>query len=294
MWKAVVKLITAHESGKWARNDAVRDAGLTDPDDVVIYDDLNYGDGSPANLLAVHRPRETEGRLPCIVNVHGGGYFYGSKDLYRHYCSMLAQHGFAVINFNYHLMPDQIFPKPLEDLNLVMKWMKENHQRYGLDLNNVFLFGDSAGAQIASQYLTIWTNEEYAGMFDFVIPREITVRGFAGNCGVYDILNSPTTRMLSYYFGSEYRKRSERLNVLRYITADFPSSFIMTGARDQLRAEAEPFAEVLKSAGVKAVYRLYGEPDNEAAVHVFHENIRHPLAIQCNDDECRFMKELIK
>ena len=294
MLKAIVKLITAHEGKKWAKNDALRDAGLKDPDDVVILDDLNYGNGTYENLLAVHLPAGTNRKLPCIVDVHGGGWFYGSKDLYRHYCSMLAQHGFAVVNFNYRLMPDHLFPAALEDTNKVMRWLKENSEKYSLDLNNVFLVGDSAGAQIASQYLAIWTNEEYAKLFDFVLPQGIEIRGFVGNCGVYDVLSGEISRMLSYYFGRDYRNKSARLDVFGHITSAFPPSFIMTAARDQAFAEALPFAKVLQAAGVEAVYKVYGLPDDEAAVHVFHENIRHPLAIACNDEECRFMKELIK
>ncbi len=294
MLKAIVKLITAHEGKKWAKNDALRDAGLQDPQDVTIFDNINYGDGSYENLLAVHLPKGTEHKLPCIVDVHGGGWFYGSKDLYRHYCSMLAQHGFAVINFNYRLMPDHLFPAALQDTNKVMEWLTENHEKYFLDLDNVFLLGDSAGAQIASQYLAIWTNQEYAGLFDFRIPQGITVRGFVGNCGVYNVIGGRISRMLSYYFGPDYRNGSARLDVFRHITGAFPPSFIMTAVRDQAFEEAEPFAEVLKAAGVKTVYKVYGLPDDEAAVHVFHENIRHPLAIACNDEECRFMKELIK
>ncbi|MCR5066486.1 MAG: alpha/beta hydrolase [Erysipelotrichaceae bacterium] len=294
MWKAIVRYLTKREGERWAANDAVRDAGLTDPEDVEIYDNINYGDGSQANLLAVHLPRGTDHKLPCIVDVHGGGWFYGSKDLYRHYCSHLAQHGFAVVNFNYHLMPDYLFPRALEDTNLVMKWVAENHEKYFIDLNNVFMVGDSAGAQIGSQYLTIWTNEQYAKMFDFDIPREITVRGFVGNSGVYDILNGKIIRLLSFYFGKEYRNRSPRLDMFGHITSAFPPSYIMTAVRDHAFEEAKPFAQVLEKAGVPVIYKVYGEPDNEAAIHVFHENIRHPLAIECNNDECRFMKELVK
>ncbi|MBQ6654021.1 MAG: alpha/beta hydrolase [Erysipelotrichaceae bacterium] len=294
MWKEIVRLITRHEGARWAANDAVRDAGLTDPEDVEIFDDINYGDGSQANLLAVHLPRGTGHKLPCIMDVHGGGWFYGSKDLYRHYCSHLAQHGFAVVNFNYHLMPDYLFPRALEDTNLVMKWVAENHEKYFIDPDNVFVVGDSAGAQIGSQYVTVWASEEYAKLFDFVIPREITIRGFVGNCGVYDVPNGAISRMLKYYFGRDYRQKNPRLDMFRFVTSAFPPSYIMTAVRDQARPEAEPFAEVLRKAGVPVILKVYGEPDDEAAVHVFHENIRHPLAIQCNNDECRFMKELVK
>ena len=293
MLKQFYKLILRHEGKQWTKNDAIRDAGLVDPEDVEIADDINYGDGSRDNLLAVHQPKGNKKKLPCIIDVHGGGWFYGSKDLYRHYCSMLAQHGFIVVNFNYHLTPDYLFPTPLEDTNKVVEWMIANHQQYNIDLNNVFLVGDSAGAQIASQYAMIVTNPEYAELFDFKVPEGFQLRAFVGNCGVYNILDGKIASLLHIYFGREYRERSERLDVFSWLTDRFPPSFIMTAVKDQAREEAGPFVNALQRAGVDVTYRMYGDKNNPLA-HVFHEDIRSASAKACNDEECAYMKKFVK
>ncbi len=46
---------------------------------------------------------DSDKAYPVIVSVHGGGWFYGDKKLYSHYCCHLAQSGFVVVNFNYRL-----------------------------------------------------------------------------------------------------------------------------------------------------------------------------------------------
>ena len=101
-------------------NDEVRDSGLTEPMDVDKRKDLAYGD-DPEQVLDLYFPSGTNGPLPTIVSVHGGGYVYGDKNLYRFYCMSLSQRGFAVVNFSYRLAPKYRFPAQLEDVNAAMQ-----------------------------------------------------------------------------------------------------------------------------------------------------------------------------
>ena len=96
-----------------AESDARRDAGLTTPEDIQRFDDLRYGDDPQWNVLDVYRPKGEEGKLPVIFSIHGGGWVYGDKQLYSHYCMRLAQRGFAVVNFSYRLAPESKYPAAL-------------------------------------------------------------------------------------------------------------------------------------------------------------------------------------
>ncbi|MBQ8264201.1 MAG: alpha/beta hydrolase [Oscillospiraceae bacterium] len=139
-----------------AKVDAKRNAGLKIPKDVDLREAIAYGSHG-MNTLDVNLPKGVE-NPPLIVNVHGGGYFYGGTEPYRYYCASLAQMGFAVVSFNYRLAPEFKFPTPLYDLNDVMAWCLAHADEYGFDTDNIFMVGDSAGAQIASQYAVICTN----------------------------------------------------------------------------------------------------------------------------------------
>ena len=68
---------------EFKKGDDIRDAGLTAPDDVIQYKDIAYGKDSAMQVLDVYRPKDTEGSLPVIVSVHGGGWVYGDKELYE-------------------------------------------------------------------------------------------------------------------------------------------------------------------------------------------------------------------
>ena len=94
----------------WAIGDAKRDAGLTTPDDIMRFDDISYGPYGKDNLLDIYVLKDTKTVRPTIVNIHGGGWVYGCKEIYQFYCMRLAERGFTVVNINYRLAPETRFP----------------------------------------------------------------------------------------------------------------------------------------------------------------------------------------
>lgn len=106
---------------------------------------------------------DSDKAYPVIVSVHGGGWFYGDKKLYSHYCCHLAQSGFVVVNFNYRLAPQNKYPSAIEDVAYLVKYIDDHARVFGLDMNRFFMLGDSAGAQLTAQYCIAASNQEYRG-----------------------------------------------------------------------------------------------------------------------------------
>lgn len=275
----------------FGRSDRKRDKHLKTPESVTVQRDIPYAEGGMDHLLDIAKPRDAAGKLPVIVSVHGGGYVYGSKEVYQYYAANLAENGFAVVNFNYRLAPEHQFPAQLEDINSVLCWLAVHNEEYGFDLNNVFVVGDSAGAQLASHYLTIWSNPEFARLFSFQTPKRVCIRATALNCGMYTI--QPGEQLFLDYLGNHISLDDPRLDVHSNITTAFPPAFVMTSQYDFLRNEAKPMYEFLLAAGVPAVYRLYGQKEQKYMGHVFHCNLNLAEAKQCNKDECDFFKSYV-
>lgn len=283
---------------EWAEGDAKRDAGLTVPENIDIFTDLRYGD-HPENLLDIYRPMGTAGALPTIISIHGGGWFYGDKQLYSHYCMRLAQRGFAVVNFDYRLAPEHKYPAPLEDTCQVLRWLRDSAGEYRVDLNNVFMVGDSAGGQIAFQILTMATSKEYTSLFSFAPPEGFQIRGCGLNCGCYFV---PLSRIISpkmmgplfqAYFPEKYLSVVPQLKAQKYIGAEFPPAFVMSAEHDYLKFMAAPLHRLLKRKGVETVLRIYGSKAQKQIGHVFHLDCRSETAAQCNDDQCAFFRSLM-
>ena len=265
-------------------------AGLEMPDGVEYVTGLRYG-GSADNYLHVAYPKGADSPLPTIINFHGGGYVYGSPEKYRFYCAFLAQQGFTVINFNYRLAPKHAFPSPLEDMNAVMEWAVRNKDEYHIDLSNVFIVGDSAGAQLASQYAVICSNPEYSDIMG-VRPPEFTLRAVGLNCGIYDLVTLyKVFPALSCYFSKEPEKLGEMLYPTNYIDSRYPPAFVLSAPGDFLLKCCEPMAELINEQGGTAKCRIYGTKESK---HVFHLALNDEHAKKANGDEIEFFKEFIR
>lgn len=285
------------------KGDAKRDANLKEPADVTAEKNINYaGNQDSWNLLDIYYPRGTKEKLPVIVSVHGGGDVYGTKEVYKFYGMYLAQQGFVFVNFNYHLAPKAKFPTQLSELNRVLEWMTEQADAYFMDLNNVFLVGDSAGAQMASQYGAIWSNPEYAKLFPFTVPSQIHIRALGLNCGMYEIglpkpgekqegAASMTKSLMRDYLGKDTGRYGKMLDVKEFITEKYPPAYIMTAYYDFLKEKAEPMYEFLKSKGVDAEWKCYGSEETKYMQHVCHVNMNLEEAKQINNDECAFFRK---
>ena len=267
-----------------SRGDRKRDSLIPLPVGITECRNISYGCHGKDNLLDVYYPMGTTEKLPTIVSIHGGGYVYGSKEIYRRYGMDMARRGFSFVNFNYRLAPKWRFPTPLWDTNNVMGWICKNAERYHLDPDRIILVGDSAGAQLTSQYAAIATNPGYAALFRMTVPA-ITIRALGLNCGMYDMVAraaSPRKGIALDYLGKEVADTDPRLNVLSAIGQQYPPAFITTACHDFLRDCAEPMYDYLTERGIRAQWKCYGSEEDKTVGHVFHVNIPTPEAIRCS------------
>lgn len=298
--------------------DALRDRNLKIPQNVVrLRDVCYYKSNKDVGLLDIFLPRERQNPLPIIVSIHGGGWVYGNKDAYRYYCMHLAQYGFAIINFNYRLAPENKFPAALEDVNRLFQWLKESGALYDLDLDKLFVVGDSAGAQLACQYAAILTNEHYAKLFSFE-PPDVTINAMGLNSGVFH----PVERVkeLEGYAASKVGKESKRnrakievmvnrgikdvmldylgTDILRYekemdfqsnINERFPPVFIANSVNDIVASKKPEFVSHMEDAGVHYIYKEFGQGDRTQG-HVFNLDIKREEARELNKEQIEFFR----
>ena len=276
-------------------SDRKRDAAIPLPTGVTECRNVSYGPNGKYSLLDVYFPDGTSTPLPTIVSIHGGGYVYGSKEIYRRYGMDMARRGFSFVNFNYRLAPKWKFPKPLNDTNAVMEWICHNAPYYHIDPHRLILVGDSAGAQLASQYAAIYANPDYAATFPIKVP-DITIRALGLNCGMYNLpekLSLPREGIYLDYFGRKFSAQDPRCQVLDAIGENYPPAFLTTACHDFLRENAEPMYRFLSEKGVPCQWKCYGSEEDETIGHVFHINILLPESVQCNDDAAEFFRKYI-
>ena len=278
---------------EFAQSDAVRDAGLTTPEDVLRYDDIAYG-AHHMQSLDVYRPKGAKGSLPVIVSVHGGGWVYGDKALYQYYTMSLAQRGFAVVNFSYRLAPENRFPAQMEDIGAVFAWAEAHKAAYGLDMDNLFAIGDSAGAHLLGLYCDACTNPEYAALYAFSRPFGPTPRAISLACGVYTIAGEQDMALMKDLFADGPTPENLALaDVKRWVTSAFPETFLFTCTGDFLQEQADAMQVALRKAQVPHVLRFYGD-EAHALGHDFQCDMRSEAARRCNDEQCAFFRRMLR
>ena len=141
-------------------------AKQTEPKGVKQICDIAYiDDGDRYHLLDVYYPEQHDGKLPVIIDVHGGGWMYAEKELNKMYCLNIAKRGFVVFNMNYRLVPRVTVNEQLQDVATALKWINEHMKDYPCDEKFVMLTGDSAGGQLASFSAVLMTNPELRQIF---------------------------------------------------------------------------------------------------------------------------------
>lgn len=296
--KELVEENVAQIRTDFAAADAKRDANKKTPDDILRFDNISYGNDSTWQILDVYKPKNEEKKLPVIVNVHGGAWVYGTKEVYQFYCMSLAQHGFAVVNFTYRLAPEHKFPASLEDTNAVFKWILKNQDEYGFDCNNIFAVGDSAGANLLGLYSAICTNPDFKKRFDLDLPENLKINAVALNCGKFvmnldEMIVLRFMAMMKALIDKDSKYSFSDIDLPSKITSDFPPTLLMTCKGDSLNDEVLPMMEAFQNNYVPYQLNFYGTKD-APLWHVFHCDPDMKEAELCNNQQCEFFRNYMR
>lgn len=181
-------------------------------------------------------------KLPTIINFHGGGYMAGDKEYRSGIASFLVDKlDICVINVNYHKCDTHKFPQFARDSMKALDWISTHAEELNIDPDNLYIMGDSAGAQIAAHAITIAQNEALATALGCVRPN-IRFKAALLFCGPYDVITAVTSSSIldiarglgNKVLGINTRNKAELdaypykpyLNLLDWLGDDFPPSFI--------------------------------------------------------------------
>ncbi|MDB4995689.1 MAG: Esterase/lipase [Myxococcaceae bacterium] len=121
--------------------------------DVTVTKNVVYGaTNGRAHRLDVYMPSraKTEGPLPVVMYVHGGGFSMLSKDTHYVMAMQFARRGYVVFNINYRMGQKNVFPAPLEDACEALVWVHQHCKEYGGDPSRIALAGESAGGNLVA------------------------------------------------------------------------------------------------------------------------------------------------
>ena len=170
-----------------------------------------------------------------------------------------------MIGVDYHLAPQNRFPKWIEECVVATKYFRAHAAEYGLDANDVSFAGDSAGAWL-SMATMLWLRDE-----DPDISYVTSLLLYYGLYGMYD---SPTQRLYGNEIDGMMREYDEKLYpasivdeedvksphcdlLYNDLTQNVPPCFICTGTIDPLADNSTLLYSILKDKGMPCELKLY-------------------------------------
>ena len=220
-------------------------AGLQKASSVDVITNISYLEGKQfdknKHVLDLYVPKGVE-NPPVMCFFHGGAWSVGDKADTSHIGSYFAEHGVMVVNINYRLSPDVMYPAFMEDAAQAVVWTMSNAGQYGGNTGALFLGGHSSGAHIAA---LLATNERFLGEHNLSTS---IISGVLAVSGAFKIEKGFYPRV----FHDQDDKRADASPVM-HIDDKTPPFLILFGTLDMVDVidQSKSMAKVLKEKKIK-------------------------------------------
>lgn len=225
--------------------------------DPITVKGLDFPD---AQMTLYTQDTKTDTPRPVIFYLHGGGWTVGSSSQIASFSKLLASEGYTVVSLDYALAPQYRYPTPIQQSLVALKYLQDHATALNLDMSQLFIGGNSAGAQIASQLGALITNPKFAQEMALPIPiASQDLKGLLLFNGVYNFDTVakdrfPGFKMFAWaYTGKKDYVQFDRIDQLSSVyTADtnYPPSFLTAGDADPLEAQTYAFDAILRAKGI--------------------------------------------
>lgn len=202
-------------------------------------------------------------RVPLLVYFHGGGYVVGSVDSHDDLCRALAAATpCRVLSVGYRLAPEFPFPAAVEDALDTLIWLRETAAEHHVDLHNIAVGGDSAGATLATVTAITAVHEPHrAGLSlkaQVLLYPAADISRRSESMQLYEegyLLESAT---LEWFYAQYLRDENDRSDwraspLLAADVSAIAPAIVALAQYDPLFDEGQRYVEKLKEAGVAVV-----------------------------------------
>lgn len=225
--------------------------------------DLAIATRDGAKLHARLYAPSTEGALPVLLYLHGGGFTIGSVATHDVLCRQLAYlAGCAVVSLDYRLAPEHQFPTASNDAWDALQWLAAQGGALGLDTTRMAVGGDSAGGTLAAACAILAR--------DAGLPLALQLLIYPGTCAHQDtdaharyahglVLEREG---IQWFFNHYVRSAADREDwrfapLLAPDVAGVAPAFFCLAELDPLVDEGVQYADMLRMAGVPVALEIY-------------------------------------
>lgn len=212
--------------------------------------------------LRVYRP--APGRLPVVLYLHGGWFYFGDLESHDTLCRALARAaGCVVVAVHYRRAPEHPFPASPDDCFLAAQWVAQHADDLGVDPALFAIAGDSAGGALA----VVTARRARDGGGPAVRAQVLlypVIRADQDTDSWRELGDAPLGSAAQarwawsmYVPDGSAATRPDAAPAAIADLAGLPPTLVVTAEYDPLRDEGEDFAARLSAAGVRTRVRRY-------------------------------------
>jgi acetyl esterase len=209
--------------------------------------------------VRIIKPQASEGKLPVILYLHGGGWVLGNAGTHDRLVRELAVGSGAALAFvEYSRSPEARYPVAIEQAYATAQWLVREGAGRGLDGARIAVAGDSVGGNMAT-VLTLMAKDR--GDVRFVQAQMYyPVTDAAMDTASYGLFaDGPyiTRKTMEWFWDAYIADPAQRFEINaspNQATIEqlrgLPPTVVLVVATDVLRDEGEAYAAKLRAAGV--------------------------------------------
>jgi acetyl esterase/lipase len=230
------------------------DAGVTLALD-IYSDEEKAADSTKNQVKLICMPAVKN--APFVVICPGGAYLAVASIAEGFPAAMRFNHlGYNAFVLSYRFGGKGLFPKPMDDLSVALKYIFANAEELGVSVENYAVCGFSAGGNLAAE----WGTNNY-GYAHYNLPKPAAlILGYpATDFDKVEAKDSSVIMFFNTMFGEGYSQAQlDSANVVKNISVDYPPAYIVQGEADEqvLPALNIVMKEAMDKTGVRCQLRM--------------------------------------
>ena len=215
---------------------------------------LYVDDGLAEHTLDVYfLPNEL--KKPILIDIHGGGFISGDKEVNRLFGNTMAQKGFVVFNLNYRLAyPEYTVFDQVIDIDRAVGWILRNAANYNGDVSRIVIAGHSSAGVLAVTECLLCKSGEMREHFG-IGERAYEYRGLLLDCGLMHFYQKSIAYwgMRNMVFPKHYKKMPQYRDMIfedNPALSALPKTFLITNDNDELKDMTFYFKSLLDKNNV--------------------------------------------
>lgn len=279
----------------------VRNEFVTE-DGIRVTENECYSRKFDNSYMDIYLPESGSSR--AVIWLHGGGFVADDKSLVSETAMKFAREGYAFFNLNYALAPETPYPGQLEQIGAAYRYIVDHENRYQIEDANFVFGGDSAGGQLAGQFVNIQVDPGYAqtvGLESTGLGNRIC--GVIFYSALLSFLEEQGDGMLGTFLSPQFSwaffgqadwrssEQAAQAGILGNVSPLYPPVFITDGTVDSFTLQAEMLVDELEAKYIPYQTNLY-DPDFHTLPHEYQFDYSYPEAVENIKKAFAFLSEL--